>query len=989
MKHTIRGHIDGLEYGRFLAGWAYDEISNEPCVVTVLTPDGNEIARGRARHERPDLQFLDRGRTDLAFRLLVALPEGVEALHVFVGDVELHNSPFVIGPGLFDGQIVARDGVIFGDVAERIVGGSPPFIHVRDQFGRIVAEGSAIFPSDADPKYAPVGRINLELRPDCFGFDELTLRAFANGVPFATASAAARLKGYLDYAGPELIRGWLLSSDAPNHQFEIDVFFDGKRIGGGLCDLPREDLKEAFPNGWKSGFDVALKVPNGRRDKPVVLSVRLAGTSIELLGGPFLLGERASLVASARSAAARMREEAIFSPAERQAVELAIADLIAKRRHAPPTLHERVEVPLPSLVPARRLNIIIPIYKGIAITRSCIESVLETRDPARDALVLVNDCSPEPGMSEMLRAFQHLENVFLLTNVENQGFVGTVNRGLAYCPAGHAVMLNSDTRVFPGIWDEMEKVLRENLGVGTITALSNNATVYSYPHVTLARAEPLNDISWDELAAEALAQNSGLIVDMPTGHGFCMLVRREVLDRVGLLDTRFGRGYGEENDLCQRAADLGWRNVAACGVLVEHRESVSFQGDKAALLGTNLPKLNALYPEYTPAVMAYEARDDLRIARWPLDARRLRQARETGIRFALVIHNWLGGGTETAIRDIERAYGYDGRQRMTLTFRADGMRELEIADPEILALFAPSEDRQLCDLLDAAGVDLILIHQLLGADQGFLIQLTSWARANPDVRMVYHVHDFYALCPRVTMLNAMDRFCGAADSDTCDRCINIGGVHEASRLELSVADHRAAFATVMQACAEVIAPSHDTVSWMHRAFPDQAIRARPHPQVGMTFSETTRAGNRSQIVLLGAIGPHKGSHQLLQLAMEARLTAPDLRFHVIGFTDIDRSLRDLGNVKISGKYRPEDLDILIARTEARVALFLHEWPETFSYTLSEALSLGLWPLVPELGAPAERVRQYKRGSVLPSLSLDAIVAAMQSFESPPARAKRR
>ena len=57
----------------------------------------------------------------------------------------------------------------------------------------------------------------------------------------------------------------------------------------------------------------------------------------------------------------------------------------------------------------------------------------------------------------------------------------------------------------------------------------------------------------------------------------------------------FGRSYGEENDFCVRAAGLGYRNVAAGGVLVEHKESIS-----STLVG-----LNALYPEYTPVVMEF------------------------------------------------------------------------------------------------------------------------------------------------------------------------------------------------------------------------------------------------------------------------------------------------------------------------------------------------------------------------------------------------
>ena len=119
------------------------------------------------------------------------------------------------------------------------------------------------------------------------------------------------------------------------------------------------------------------------------------------------------------------------------------------------------------------------------------------------------------------------------------------------------------------------------------------------------------------------------------------------------------------------------------------------------------------------------------------------------------------------------------------------------------------------------------------------------------------------------------------------------------------------------------------------------------------------------IALLGAIGPHKGSAELLRLARHAALSRPGLRFHVIGFTENDEAFADLPNVSITGKYDDADLPGLIAASGARVALFLHVWPETFSYTLSEAVAHGLIPVVPDLGAPADRVRDAGFGAVFP------------------------
>jgi GT2 family glycosyltransferase/glycosyltransferase involved in cell wall biosynthesis len=970
----IQGYVDGFS-GRFIEGWAVYDSTDATCLVKVSTPDGCEIGRGRASHPREDLRGVGNGRIDIAFRIAVDYPAEAEALHITVDDVPLRGSPLAIGRGFFDGAFVVQSGVICGTVTERAANAPPPRVRFEDQYGRIVAEGHASLSPDRDPDEPAVASIELPLRPECFGFDELVLRAFANDVEFARNLGPARLTGYLDELSMTQCRGWLLSPDAPQQQPEIEVFYDGELTGRGRCELPRSDLKGLHPDAWKAGFDFRLRPPRKRCDTAACISIRLSNSETELFNGPFVVSDRTELVAAARRAAVLVRADERISTAERAAVQHAMTELIQKCRHGPETIRAPLDAPKRTGPRMRRFNIIIPIYRGVEITRVCIQSVLATRDPNRDAVVLINDCSPEAAMAPMLADLSGDPGVYLLDNTSNLGFVGSVNRALAFSRIGHVVLLNSDTRVFAGAWDEMERLLVAGPNIGTITAMSNNATIFSYPHVTLASEKPLRDASWAELAAAALEANAGRVVDMPTGHGFCMLVRRDVLDSVGHLDPRFGHGYGEENDLCMRAADQGWRNVAACAVLVEHREGVSFQGDKAALVATNLPQLEALYPEYTSTVIAFQRTDALRVARWPLDRLRLRRAATAGTGYVLVVLNWLEGGTKLAIQDMENAYGYDGRERITLTCRADGMRELDVVHPLIHSVFARDEDEALFALLDDAGVDLVLVHQLLGSTWDFVLRLGRWGNAR---QMKFYVHDFYTICPRVTMMDSSHHFCRAADAGTCARCVEMGGSHDASRLEsLSPAEHRAFFEGFLRQCTAVIAPSNDTVNWVHRVFPEIAITATPHPQYGVVFPDTVREGDPNQILMFGAIGRQKGSRRLLELALQACLTHPALRFHVVGYTDIDQELQAVGNVTITGPYQSEELGRLVEKTQARVALFLPEAPETFSYTLTEAWSLGLWPIVPRLGAMAERVKDRKNGSIVDALDVSALVAVLR------------
>ena len=125
----------------------------------------------------------------------------------------------------------------------------------------------------------------------------------------------------------------------------------------------------------------------------------------------------------------------------------------------------------------------------------------------------------------------------------------------------------------------------------------------------------------DRLFATA---NAGRTVDLPTAVGFCMYIRRACLDRVGLFDAgRFGRGYGEENDFCMRAASAGWRNVLAGDVFVYHEGAVSFSEERSALTENAGKALADLHPDYVRKVREFVVRDPASALRAAVDGARI------------------------------------------------------------------------------------------------------------------------------------------------------------------------------------------------------------------------------------------------------------------------------------------------------------------------------------------------------------------------------
>jgi GT2 family glycosyltransferase/glycosyltransferase involved in cell wall biosynthesis len=948
---TIRGHVDGLE-GAYLAGWAVNE-SGAPCNITIRDGRKRVLAEGVASIERPDLLSVGQGRCGIAFRIQLPSLAMAKALHVWADGVEISQAPIMLGHGLFDGFVSVGAAHAEGWVAERAPDFAAPLITAVDQYGTVVMRCQSRREEDpADPYFAPA-TFSGAFEDGCFGKGELLLSFLANGVKFAEGTCNLPLHGYLETVSALGCSGWLLSPAAPDRAFVIEIWRDGKNVAKTKTDIVRTDVQSAYPACRKSGFSVALPPDPFKRSGFATISLRFPGTESELLQGPHGVGDQAVLVKAAQrmSGLALGRAPVDLDAPERAVLQAALGDFIRRVRGNPILVFDRQPLGEAVRPAGTRLNVIIPIYKGADVTRACIRSVLACLSPD-DRIVLIDDCSPDADMPAALGEFADAGNIVLVRNDTNLGFVATVNRGLGLCGEGDVLLLNSDTRLFPGCLDELWNVAHSSPDIGTVTALSNNATIFSYPHFE-TRHEKLDDISWAELAAIALASNRGKCVDVPTGHGFCLLIKRDVLHRVGQLDEAFGRGYGEENDLCCRAADFGYRHVAASGVLVEHRDGVSFGADKADLLARNMKLLQDRFPEYAATIGESERRDDLRAARWALDAARLERASARGESFALVVCHKLGGGTNRAIADMEKAVGYGGAQKIALICRSDGVLELTCNEPAIHAVFAEDESASLVELLSAARISLVIVHQALGFSSETLQTLGAWVKGQ---HAIFYAHDFYPLCPRVTMIDAVGRFCNLAAPDVCSRCIAAGGAHDAARLVgIPANEHREFFIGFLESFRHVVAPSHNAAGYYRQAFPDLAVEVVPHPSGELAFPAQPRAGTDDEIVLFGAIGPHKGSAELLAIANLAKLTHPHLSFRVIGYTDIDEALLDIGNVTITGKYRQHELPDLVGQARGRLALFLQGWPETFSYTLTEAVQLGFIPLVPNIGAPAERV----------------------------------
>jgi GT2 family glycosyltransferase len=263
----------------------------------------------------------------------------------------------------------------------------------------------------------------------------------------------------------------------------------------------------------------------------------------------------------------------------------------------------------------REVAIVVPVYDAPALVERCLDSVLEhTTGPAR--LIVIDDASPNPAIAPLLSRYASLKNVSVLRNEANRGFTATANRGIAEAARADVVLLNADAEVGPN-WLTGLRRAAASADVATVTAVSDNAGAFSVPELENENASPA---PWTFAeAARALWHDAGTAYpELPTGNGFCMYIRRAVVDAVGVLDEgAFPHGYGEENDFCQRASAHGLRHLIAGNVYVRHARSASFGHERRAALGeAGMAVLRQRWPNYEADVAATLYSFERRVLDW-------------------------------------------------------------------------------------------------------------------------------------------------------------------------------------------------------------------------------------------------------------------------------------------------------------------------------------------------------------------------------------
>jgi O-antigen biosynthesis protein len=225
----------------------------------------------------------------------------------------------------------------------------------------------------------------------------------------------------------------------------------------------------------------------------------------------------------------------------------------------------RLAFPAPSGNPV--VSIVIPVYNKWRYTANCLKSVLENTTGEYEVIV-VDDASSD----ETARVLSRVQNLRLIGNERNAGFIESCNRGAAESKAEYVLFLNNDTMVTKG-WLESMLALALRQDVGAV------GSKLVYPDGKLQEA---GSIIWNDGSALGYGRGDDptkpeyeFVREVDYCSGASLLVKRQLFEKIGGLDTRFKPAYYEDADLCFSVRQKGYKVMYQPRSVVVHFEGVT------------------------------------------------------------------------------------------------------------------------------------------------------------------------------------------------------------------------------------------------------------------------------------------------------------------------------------------------------------------------------------------------------------------------------
>ena len=620
-------------------------------------------------------------------------------------------------------------------------------------------------------------------------------------------------------------------------------------------------------------------------------------------------------------------------------------------------------------------DIIIPIYNGYEFFDKLFETIEKTE--LNYNLYLINDCSTDERVLPYLSEYaEKRDNVLLINNKENLGFVQSVNKALILSE-NDVALVNSDV-ILPDKWlERLMLPIVTDTHTASSTPFTTCGTICSFPN--FCEDNPIFlGLDVDEIDA-VFSQFTPSYMPMPTGVGFCMGMSRKAISRVGELDAKtFYKGYGEENDWCQRAIKLGYKNVQVENLFVYHKHGGSFLSeDKKRYIERNAKLLNKMYPNYDKDVASYIASDPCKTYR-EYAKFKLLSSLAKGCKL-IFDHSW-GGGANSYSKARIKSENDNGYAVIKIIQDGEGIY-IEYIYHGFTAGFSLENITDIEHVIDdVGGISEIIVNELISFTDIYpTLRYIQALKEKFAAKLIMLGHDFFGVCPSIYLINKNGKHCFKADNETCKKCIDENSYIYNKKYE-TIEKWRNEWGAFLRSCDEITVFSNNSKEYFNHHYGTlDNIAVVPHKVDYMQKLLPYPVNeNKTVIGVPGNFMDIKGAPVILEMHRLIKSQNLPLEIVIIGqnlYTD-EPFPKDL---KITGRYKIEDIPKIYADNKINLVFIASVCPETFSYTTEEAIKMGMHVVSFDIGAPAERIKQYEKGLIIPEMTAQAAINTILEF----------
>lgn len=235
------------------------------------------------------------------------------------------------------------------------------------------------------------------------------------------------------------------------------------------------------------------------------------------------------------------------------------------------------------------LSVVIVNYQTFELTKNTVNSILEYDYPFSIEIFVVDNASSDDSLKRLQEYFN--DKVKFIASKENNGFAAGNNQALRQATGKYQLLLNSDTIVWENTLEDIYNYMEKHTDVGACgcrVLLENGeldkACKRSFPNVKNSFFRLFHiptKSSDDNYNLTGLPDDGVYEIDCLTGA--FMFIRKEALDKAGLLDETFFM-YGEDIDLCYRIKHGGWKIVYCGKSKITHLKGASSKKQKSKLI---------------------------------------------------------------------------------------------------------------------------------------------------------------------------------------------------------------------------------------------------------------------------------------------------------------------------------------------------------------------------------------------------------------------